>query len=121
GSFQYDPFLIYVPPGYTGAQLNITEWDNVRWATIVNGVLVPGALIPPPQPAAPTIASFSPDTGVVGDGITNANKLDVKGTADPNSTITVYDGSTQLGTTTATSTGSWDYITSVLTNAKHVL
>jgi hypothetical protein len=130
GSFQYDPFLIYVPPGYTGAQLNITEWDNVRWATIVNGVLVPGALIPPPQavegggappPTAPTIASFSPDTGVVGDGITNANKLDVKGTADPNSTITVYDGSTKLGTTTASSTGSWDYIASVLTNAKHLL
>jgi hypothetical protein len=133
GSFEYDPFLIYVPPGYTGAQLNITEWDNVRWATIVNGQLVPGALIPPPQPVeggatpppttptAPTIASFSPDTGVVGDGITNANKLDVKGTADPNSTVTVYDGATKIGTTTASSTGSWDYITSVLTDAKHVL
>jgi hypothetical protein len=133
GSFTYDPFLIYVPPGYGGAQLNITEWNNVRWATIVNGQLVPGALIAPPQPVeggttppsttpnAPTIASFSPDTGVVGDGITSANKLDVKGTADAGSTITVYDGSTKLGTATADSTGSWDYITSVLTNAKHVL
>jgi hypothetical protein len=72
-------------------------------------------------PATPTISGFSPDTGVVGDGITNANQLDLKGTADPNSTITVYDGSTKLGTTTATSTGSWDYITSILTDAKHVL
>jgi hypothetical protein len=58
---------------------------------------------------------------VVGDGITKANTLDLKGTAVPNSTITVYDGSTKLGTTTATSTGSWDYITKVLTDAKHVL
>jgi hypothetical protein len=69
---------------------------------------------------APVISSFSPDTGA-SDGITSANKLDVKGTADPNSTITVYDGGTKLGTTTASSTGSWDYITAVLTDAKHVL
>ena len=45
----------------------------------------------------------------------------LKGTADPNSTITVYDGSTKLGTTTASATGSWDYITQVLTDAKHTL
>lgn len=72
-------------------------------------------------PAVPVISSFSPDTGKVGDGITDANQLDLKGTADPNSTITVYDGLTELGTTTANAAGSWDYITSILTDAKHVL
>lgn len=129
GPFTYGALLFQE----THAPIHITEWDNVRYATIVNGQLVPGALIPSPLPVeggttpppttpnVPTIVSFSPDTGVVGDGITNANKLDVKGTADPNSSVTVYDGSTKLGTTTADSTGSWDYITSVLTNAKHVL
>jgi hypothetical protein len=75
----------------------------------------------PTAPSAPVIASFSNDTGVLGDGVTSANKLDIKGNADPNSTITVYDGATQLGTTTASSTGSWDYITAVLTDATHVL
>jgi hypothetical protein len=137
GSFGYDPFLIYVPPGYGGATLNITEWDNVRWATIVNGQLVPGALIPPPQPVvggapstpstpstppgAPSISSWSPDTGKTGDGITDANKIDIKGTAAANSTVTVYDNGKQIGTTKADASGSWDYITGVLTDAKHAL
>ncbi|WP_213287217.1 Ig-like domain-containing protein [Bradyrhizobium sp. sGM-13] len=138
GSFGSAPFLIYVPPGYEGATLNITQWDNVRWATIVDGQLVPGNLIPPPQPVtgggtgtppsspstppgAPSISSWSPDSGKTGDGITNANKIDVKGTAAANATITVYDNGNQIGTTKADANGSWDYITGVLNNAKHVL
>ena len=31
-----------------GRRVNITLWDNVRFCTIVNGVIVPGALIPRP-------------------------------------------------------------------------
>ena len=38
-----------------------------------------------------------------------------------NSTVKVFDGSTQVGTATADSSGSWSYITSVLTDAIHVL
>lgn len=108
--------------GYTDVNDPHVVWTgNTDYSTgqviSVNGTLSPA----PAGPSAPAIKSFSPDTGVVGDGITNANTLDLKGTADPNTTVTVYDGSTTLGTTTASSTGSWDYITSVLTNAKHVL
>ena len=36
-------------------------------------------------PAAPTIASFSTDSGTVGDGITNDNTLTLTGTAEANS------------------------------------
>ena len=68
----------------------------------------------------PVIASLSPDSGVVGDGITNSNTIDLKGTAAAGSTIKVYDGSTQIGSVIATN-GSWDYITKVLTDAKHTL
>jgi hypothetical protein len=75
----------------------------------------------PTAPAAPVIASFSTDSGVAGDKITNDSTLDLKGTAAAGSTIKIYDGSTQIGSTTATSTGSWDYITQVLTDAKHTL
>lgn len=39
--------VIMAVPGAT-ASLIIAEWNNVRAATIVNGVLVPGALIPEP-------------------------------------------------------------------------
>ena len=108
-------------PVYTG---NVD--DGAALAATLNTAANTGGSTSPPvttpsAAAAPVITSFSPDTGVVGDGITKANTLDLKGTAVPNSTITVYDGSTKLGTTTATSTGSWDYITQVLTDAKHVL
>ncbi len=36
-------------------------------------------------PVAPTIASFSNDSGTVGDGITNDNTLTLTGTAEANS------------------------------------
>ena len=39
----------------------------------------------PQAPAAPTITSFSPDTGVVGDGITDPAILTLTGTAVANS------------------------------------
>ena len=48
-------------------------------------------------PVAPTIASFSTDSGTVGDGITNDNTLTLTGTAEANATVKVFDGATLLG------------------------
>jgi hypothetical protein len=79
------------------------------------------ATTPPAVPAAPTIASYSNDSGVAGDRITNDNTLELKGTAAAGSTVKISDGATQIGSTTADSTGSWHYITKVLTDAKHTL
>jgi hypothetical protein len=84
---------------------------------------------PPTQPAlgssaplsAPKIVSYSQDSGVAGDGITNDSTLTLTGTAAANSTVKVFDGSTQVGTTTANSSGSWSDILAVLTDAKHTL
>lgn len=72
-------------------------------------------------PAVPTIASLSTDTGVARDGVTNDNALELKGAAAAGSIVKIYDGSAEIGSTTATSTGSWDYITKVLTDATHTL
>jgi hypothetical protein len=71
------------------------------------------------QPSAPTIMSFSPDSGRVGDGITNATILTLTGTADANSTIQVFDGTTQLGITAANDSGGWSFTTGTLTNGSH--
>ena len=46
GPFAFAPFLFQ----NVGADVQITHWENVHYATIVNGQLVPGALIPPPEP-----------------------------------------------------------------------
>jgi hypothetical protein len=72
-------------------------------------------------PVAPAIASFSTDSGVVGDGITNDNTLTLAGTAEANSTVKVYDGATLLGSATANGSGAWSYTTAALSNGAHSL
>ena len=72
-------------------------------------------------PAKPVIASFSTDTGIKGDGITNDHTLSLTGTAEANSTVRVYDGATPLGTATANGSGAWSYTTGILSDAAHSL
>ena len=72
-------------------------------------------------PAAPTIASFSTDSGTVGDHITNDTTPTLTGTAEANSTVKVYDGATLLGSTVTNSNGAWSYTTAALTNGAHSL
>ena len=70
-------------------------------------------------PVAPTIASFSTDSGMVGDHITNDNTLTLTGTAEANSTVKVYDGATLLGSALADAGGAWSYSTAALNNGVH--
>ena len=72
-------------------------------------------------PVAPSITSFSPDTGTVGDGITSANVLTLTGTAEANSTVKVFDGATLLGSAVANGSGAWSFTTRHLSNAAHSL
>ena len=72
-------------------------------------------------PAVPTIASFSTDSGTVGDGITNDNTLTLNGTAEANATVKVFDGATLLGSVAANGSGAWSYTTAALANGNHSL
>jgi hypothetical protein len=56
---------------------------------------------------APTIASFSNESGLVGDHITNDNTLTLILTASAGSTVMVFYGSAQSGTATANASGTW--------------
>ena len=71
------------------------------------------------QNGAPTIVSFSNDSGVTGDGITNDNTLTLTGTAEANSTVTVSDGATVLGSATTDGSGAWSYTTAALADGSH--
>src|SRR5262249_29418159 len=73
------------------------------------------------NPSAPKIASFSNDSGVTGDGVTNDNTLTVTGTAAANSTVKMFDGGKQIGTTTANSSGAWTHTTAALADGSHNL
>ena len=72
-------------------------------------------------PTAPAIASFSTDSGVQGDHITNDNTLTLTGTAEAGSTVKLFDGATLLGSALASSTGAWSYTTGALANGGHSL
>ncbi len=88
-------------------------------ASVVSDALV--VTIDATAPVAPSITSFSPDSGVVGDHITNDNTLTLTGTAEANSTVNVYDGTMLLGSATTNGTGAWSFITAALTDGAHSL
>ncbi len=108
------------PPLSDGVHnLTVTSTDaagNVSSASTVFSVTVDTV-----APTAPTITAFSPDSGTVGDGITSANVVTVTGAAEAGSTVKVYDGTTLLGSTTASSTGAWSFTTAALANGTHAL
>ena len=98
----------YSSPGVINAfsATDITLMQALGW-TVASG------------PATPAITSFSPDSGTIGDRITNATILTLTGTAVANSTVNVYDGATLLGTATANASGAWSFTTGTLSNATH--
>ena len=61
-------------------------------------------------PAKPSIAGIATDTGISStDGITSDKTLTLNGTAEADSVVTIFEGSTQLGTATANSSGAWTF------------
>jgi hypothetical protein len=67
---------------------------------------------PPPSLAGPTIetrpriTSFSSDSGTVGDGIINATVVTLAGTAEAGNSVNVLDGTTPVGTTKESTSGT---------------
>ncbi len=94
-------------------QVNIT--DHPLIIEITNGSIPSVTTVL----ASPVIASCSPDSGIVGDGITNATTLTLTGTAAANSTVAVFDGTTHLGMATASASGAWTFVTGTLGNGAH--
>src|SRR5213079_1487184 len=75
-------------------------------------------------PAAPTITSVSDDaapvTGTVANGgFTNDTSPTLAGTAEANSTVTIFDGASQLGTVLANGSGAWTFTTAALGQGGH--
>ncbi len=62
-------------------------------------------------PAAPAIAGFSPDSGVVGDGITNCKNPTLVGTAEPTSAVSIYQSGQggSIGSALADANGNWSF------------
>lgn len=76
----------------------------------------------PVPPGGLTLAAAS-DSGTLGDGITNVTTPSISGTAEANSKVTLYDsdGTTVLGTTTASGAGAWSVASNTLSLGSHTL
>lgn len=61
------------------------------------------------------------DTGVAGDGVTALHVLTVGGTALPDSTVTLYDGTSAIGQTVPGVGGAWTITTPSLSQGTHAL
>src|SRR5439155_215916 len=75
-------------------------------------------------PAAPSITSVTDDvapvTGTVASGgFSNDTTPTLAGTAEANSTVTIFDGANQLGTVAANGSGAWTFTTAVLGQGSH--
>ncbi|TYZ38976.1 hypothetical protein C2U34_26665, partial [Ralstonia solanacearum] len=76
-------------------------------------------------PATPVITTVTDDvapvTGAItAGGSTNDATPTLTGTAEANSTISIFDGSTLLGTVTADASGNWTYTpTTALADGSH--
>ena len=65
---------------------------------------------------SPQVDTTAPAAPVIASNTVSGNTVTLNGTAEANSTITVFDNSTQLGTTTTNSNGAWAYTTGALAN-----
>ena len=69
--------------------------------------------VPPTAPGKPVLDP-STDSGVLGDNITSNTTPKFTGTAPANVTVSLFAGTTQIGTTTSTAGGTWSITSSVL-------
>ena len=68
-------------------------------------------------PPTPVIVSFEEDTGALGDGVTADATPTLRGTAEANTTVRIFDGTTLLGV--AQSDGEWAFTTAELAEGDH--
>ena len=65
------------------------------------------SLLDTTAPAAPSVTGITTDSGTAGDHITNDTSLTISGTAEANSTVTVFQDGVSIGTATADGSGNW--------------
>lgn len=77
--------------------------------------------VPPVTPVVipPAITTFSFDSGIDGDRVTNNDNLILFGTATPGTSVTIYDGGAPIGSTTTNANGVWSFNTGPLSDGEH--
>ena len=97
--------------------LEIVETDAAGNASTVQLTLT----LDSSAPAAVTLIKLASaaDSGMRGDGITNVATPTFAGTAEPGSSVTLYNGNTALGTAAVAPDGTWSFTSGLLTDGAH--
>ncbi|MBO9723066.1 MAG: BapA prefix-like domain-containing protein [Novosphingobium sp.] len=114
GAWSYTP----VPPLANGTVVNVVAIDAAGNQSVGASIAVDAA-----PPATPSITGAVDNVGLVLGPIVNGGGTDdttptLSGTAEVGSKISIYDGATLLGTTTATD-GTWTFTPGVLPEGPH--
>ncbi len=104
GRFELDPRLL---SSFTEGAAKIGVFvSTASGAQALFGLRLTLDATPPPSP---TVASFSADSGVLGDGITTDDTLQVTGSAEPGILVNVFFQGSREGTVVASPDGSWSF------------
>ena len=106
--------------------LTATATDVAGNTSVSSAVFV--ATLDTVVPDAPVISGIAPDSGSnSADGVTNLATVTVYGTAEANSaaevntTVTLFNGVTQIGTTSADGSGNWSFANVLLSDGANSL
>lgn len=99
GAWSFTPSTA-LPEGSYDIIVDVVDNSNA----VISSASVP-VTIDLTAPTKPLITSISDDSGIAGDGITNDSTLTFTGTAEANSAVQFFEGTTLLGTATASDTG----------------
>ncbi len=96
--------------------LNVTQKGTGGTTSAVTGFAV---TVDTAAPSAPTIGTVSDNVGLFQGNLSNGASTDdstlaLSGTAEAGATVQVFNGTTLVGTTSATGNGSWSLTTSAL-------
>ena len=110
-------FSYTVGAGQNTSALAISAVNTPSGATITNiaGTAANLSLSSLTQ-AGPQIDTLAPGAPVISHDSVNVNVVTLTGTAEANSTVTVYDNSTKVGTAVTNGSGAWTYQTGALGN-----
>ena len=111
----------YVPSSTIpdGTPILVTASDAAGNVSPGTTVIVVAGLIIAPEISAVTADTSEPPAVIVSGGITNDATLALTGTAEANSTVSVYDNGVLLGTVTANAGGMWALAAPALLDGAH--
>ena len=102
-----------------GAGITDIAGNPLNAPTTISG---PTYTIDKTPPDAPVVSGIAPDSGSSSsDGLTNSTTVTVNGTAEANSTVTLFNGATQIGTISADGSGNWSLAGVVLAESANSL